>query len=83
MNRYTGETLKNESDHIKQSIADILLTPVGSRIQRREYGSLIPMLIDHAYRSHNLNLNWLKGALWQVMSHAGNISNISKKIIFY
>lgn len=42
MNRYTGETLKNESDHIKQSIADILLTPVGSRIQRREYGSLIP-----------------------------------------
>ena len=46
MNQYTGETLKNESDHIKQSIADILLTPVGSRIQRREYGSLIPMLID-------------------------------------
>ena len=43
MNRYTGETLKNESDHIKQSIADILLTPVGSRIQRREYGSLIPI----------------------------------------
>lgn len=106
MNRYTGETLKNESDHIKQSIADILLTHVGSRIQRREYGSLIPMLIDrpishtlllqlaacaspqliagnHAYRSHNLNQNWLKGALWQVMSHAGNISNISKKTIFY
>ncbi len=36
MNRYTGETLKKESDHIKQSIADILLTPVGSRIQRWE-----------------------------------------------
>lgn len=46
MNRYTGERLTNESDHIKQSIADILLTPIGSRIQRREYGSLIPMLID-------------------------------------
>lgn len=46
MNRYTGERLTNESEHIKQSIADILLTPIGSRIQRREYGSLIPMLID-------------------------------------
>lgn len=53
--RYTGETLKNESDHIKQSIADILLTPVGSRIQRREYGSLIPMLIDRPI-SHTLLL---------------------------
>lgn len=55
MNRYTGETLKKESDHIKQSIADILLTPVGSRIQRREYGSLIPMLIDRPI-SHTLLL---------------------------
>ncbi|BFU60761.1 MULTISPECIES: GPW/gp25 family protein [Rodentibacter] len=46
MNRYTGERLTDETAHIKQSIADILLTPIGSRIQRREYGSLIPMLID-------------------------------------
>ena len=46
MNRYTGERLTSESEHIKQSIADILLTPIGSRLQRREYGSLIPMLID-------------------------------------
>lgn len=46
MNRYTGERLTDESAHIKQSITDIMLTPVGSRIQRRDYGSMIPALID-------------------------------------
>ena len=45
MNRFSGDRL-DENAHIKQSIADILLTPVGSRIQRRDYGSLIPSLID-------------------------------------
>lgn len=45
MNRETGMTLA-EDRHIQQSIADILATPIGSRIQRREYGSLLPSLID-------------------------------------
>ena len=39
MNRFTGEKITDETAHIKQSIADILLTPIGSRIQRRDYGS--------------------------------------------
>jgi phage baseplate assembly protein W len=45
MNRTDGSTLA-EDRHIQQSIADILTTPIGSRIQRREYGSLLPSLID-------------------------------------
>lgn len=45
MNRIDGSTLA-EDRHIQQSIADILTTPIGSRIQRREYGSLLPSLID-------------------------------------
>lgn len=45
MNRTDGSTLA-EDQHIQQSIADILTTPIGSRIQRREYGSLLPSLID-------------------------------------
>lgn len=45
MNRTTGQTLDG-LDHIRQSIADILTTPIGSRVMRREYGSLIPSLID-------------------------------------
>lgn len=33
-------------EHIQQSVADILSTPVGSRVMRREYGSVLPSLID-------------------------------------
>ncbi|HFL9519799.1 TPA: baseplate assembly protein, partial [Escherichia coli] len=32
--------------HLRQSVRDILLTPQGSRIARREYGSLLSALID-------------------------------------
>lgn len=45
MARATGAALDG-LDHIRQSVADILGTPVGSRICRREYGSLLPELID-------------------------------------
>ncbi|QTL38494.1 GPW/gp25 family protein [Xenorhabdus budapestensis] len=45
MDRHTGHTL-SDSDHIRQSIADILMTPIGSRVMRRDYGSLLPDLID-------------------------------------
>lgn len=46
MNRETGAAMA-EDDHIRQSIADILTTPIGSRIMRRDYGSMLPDLIDH------------------------------------
>lgn len=45
MNRDTGQTL-TDSEHISQSVRDILITPVGSRVMRREYGSLLSALID-------------------------------------
>lgn len=45
MNAKTGRRIE-EAEHLAQSVADILSTPVGSRIQRREYGSLLPELID-------------------------------------
>lgn len=32
--------------HLSQSIADIILTPIGSRVMRRTYGSRVPDLID-------------------------------------
>lgn len=46
MNKYNGSTIVSEEEHIKQSISDILLTQIGTRIQRRDYGSNIPKLID-------------------------------------
>lgn len=46
MHRQTGERLTDETAHIKQSIADILLTAKGSRVMRRDYGSNLYRLID-------------------------------------
>jgi len=40
MNRFTGQSI-SESQHISQSIQDILTTPLGSRVMRRNYGSAI------------------------------------------
>lgn len=45
MNRENGQTL-GDLEHIRQSVRDILITPVGSRVMRREYGSLLSALID-------------------------------------
>lgn len=45
MNRTTGAAM-SELDNIRQSITDILTTPVGSRVMRRDYGSQLPELID-------------------------------------
>jgi len=33
-------------DHLKQSVADILTTPLGSRVMRRDYGSRLCELVD-------------------------------------
>lgn len=45
MSAATGRTL-SETDHIIQSVRDILATPVGSRLMRRHYGSELFYLID-------------------------------------
>lgn len=48
MNRETGGAI-SDLDHISQCIADILTTRIGSRVMRREYGSLLPELVDHPF----------------------------------
>ncbi|CAG9000665.1 MAG: hypothetical protein CENE_02665 [Candidatus Celerinatantimonas neptuna] len=45
MNRITGKSLSG-IDHLKQSIIDILTTPVGSRVMRRSYGSNLFYQVD-------------------------------------
>lgn len=45
MSARTGRAIEGNA-HLAQSIADILTTPLGSRVMRREYGSLLPDLID-------------------------------------
>lgn len=48
MNRETGATI-NRVKHITQSITDILTTRLGTRVMRREYGSLLPELVDQPF----------------------------------
>jgi phage baseplate assembly protein W len=45
MNSKTGAALDG-LDHLRQSITDILSTPIGSRVMRRDYGSRLYSLVD-------------------------------------
>ena len=45
MNVKTGKELEG-IDHLKQSIIDILTTPINSRIMLRDYGSKLFELVD-------------------------------------
>ncbi|MFD1804533.1 GPW/gp25 family protein [Mixta tenebrionis] len=45
MSRESGEAITDLA-HISQSVRDILITPIGSRVMRRQYGSLLSALID-------------------------------------
>ncbi|AKZ26174.1 baseplate assembly protein [Ralstonia solanacearum] len=45
MNNATGRALSDQP-HVVQSMRDILSTPIGSRVMRRDYGSEVPELID-------------------------------------
>ena len=46
MNITTGSDI-SEINHLKQSISNILTTPIGSRTMRRDYGSNLFDKIDH------------------------------------
>jgi phage baseplate assembly protein W len=45
MNRSSGRTVSGNA-HLAQSIADIMTTPIGTRVMRREYGSQLADLVD-------------------------------------
>lgn len=43
--------------HLRQSVSDILTTPIGSRVMRRDYGSRLFELIDRP-----VNAGWIADA---------------------
>lgn len=53
MSAHTGRRLELDA-HIRQSVRDILTTPIGSRVMRREYGSLLPELVDQPLNNATL-----------------------------
>ena len=46
VNSRTGKRLSG-SDHLRQSVSDILSTPLGSRVLVRDYGSDLFSLVDN------------------------------------
>lgn len=62
MSRTTGAPLEM-LQHLRQSIADILTTPLGSRVMRREYGSNLPFLIDQPFNDHTRMLCYAATAM--------------------
>jgi phage baseplate assembly protein W len=46
MDKHTGKRI-TDAAHIHQSCTDILTTRIGTRTKRRNYGSILPDLIDH------------------------------------
>jgi phage baseplate assembly protein W len=50
MNAGTGAAIDGNA-HLAQSIVDILSTPIGSRVMRRDYGSLLFELIDMPFNA--------------------------------
>ncbi|MEX3924405.1 GPW/gp25 family protein [Paraburkholderia sp. BR10936] len=52
-NANTGKWL-SDIDHLRQSITDILTTPLGTRVMRRDYGSRLFELIDAPMNSETV-----------------------------
>lgn len=65
MDRETGKAL-DEAAHIRQSIPEILFTPKGSRVERRDFGSDLPLLIDRPW-SRTLALQLAAAAVMALM----------------
>jgi len=53
MSATTGQALTG-LEHLRQSITDILTTPIGARVMRRDYGSDLFNLLDHPGNKANL-----------------------------
>mgnify|MGYP000378988381 CR=1 FL=1 len=45
MNRTTGAAISG-LEHLRQSVGDILSTPIGSRVMLRDYGCDAPGMVD-------------------------------------
>lgn len=65
MNRTTGKAI-DESEHISQSIKDILTTPIGTRVMRRDYGSEIFTLMASPQDSAT-RMRLMSATVWAIL----------------
>lgn len=78
MDRETGKALTEEA-HIRQSIPEILFTPKGSRVERRDFGSDLPLLIDRPW-SRTLALQLAAATVMALMRWEPRIAVTSASI---
>lgn len=78
MNAQTGRRMDLIA-HVRQSIADILFTRIGSRVQREQYGSIIPELIDTPMRGEVLAMIVTSGVYMALATFEPriNLTNVS------
>ena len=55
MSATTGKAIDG-AEHLAQSISDALTTPLNTRVMRRDYGSLLPELIDQPFNGQTRTL---------------------------
>lgn len=55
IDRVTGQPIEGRA-YLRQRIADVLTTPIGAHVMRRDYGSRVPELVDMAVNSANVLL---------------------------
>lgn len=66
MDATTGLAI-TEEEHLRQSINQIFLTPTGSRVERRPFGSLLPDLIDYPLNDYTTLLLYAASATALIM----------------
>jgi phage baseplate assembly protein W len=57
MSRTSGATLSGD-EHLAQSCEDIVTTPLGTRVMRRDYGCLLAELIDRPLNRATCSPRW-------------------------
>ena len=62
MDRLTGKPVDGNA-HLAQSLGDLLSTPIGSRVMRRDYGSMLFGLIDQPLNAATRLLIYAASAL--------------------
>lgn len=78
MNAETGKAL-NGIEHLKQSIHDILSTPVGTRVMRRSYGSRLMYLLDQPMNAYLIAT--IQAAVVEALDHYESRIKLNRVVV--
>lgn len=73
MNPVTGREAADSIEAIRISIGEILMTPIGTRVMRRDFGSYIPRLLDQPLIAPTIILLYAAAAM-AIMAHEDRIT---------